>query len=129
MADKNVMVANKASEDASKTTESKCKLKAYYYGKTPEDSGQAEVIIDGLDLQHRPWLLKFYTRDKVCHQFTDTLGVYRRVSRDIAQILDAVIVNAKQKAAVNKIINDKLFDYLGRDLAGENDAILDPCEF
>lgn len=127
MADKNVMAANKA--DASKAAKSNIKLKAYYYGESPEDSGQAEVIIDELDYKHRPWLVKFYTRDKVCHQYADTLGVYHRVSKDMGQILDAVIVNAKQRAAIGKIVNDKLLDYLGTDMTGEQDGILDPCEY
>ena len=127
MADKNVMAANKA--DASKAAKSNIKLKAYYYGESPEDSGQAEVIIDELDYKHRPWLVKFYTRDGVCHQYADTLGVYHRVSKDMSQILDAVIVNAKQRAAIGKIVDDKLLDYLGTDMAGEKDGILDPCEY
>ena len=127
MANKNAMAANKA--DASKAAKSKCKLKAYYYGESPEDSGQAEVIVDELDSKHRPWLIKFYTRDGVCHQYADTLGVYRRVSKDMAQILDAVIVNAKQRVAVGKIVDNKLLDYLGTDMAGEKDGILDPCDY
>jgi hypothetical protein len=127
MANKNAMVANKA--DASKATKSNNKLKVYYYGATPEESGQAEVILDELDYKHRPWLIKFYTRDGVCHQYADTLGVYHRVSKDLSVVLDAVIVNAKQKAAVEKIINSKLLDYLGEDMSGERDGILDPCEY
>lgn len=127
MADKNVMVANKA--DASKATKSNNKLKVYYFGESPEESGQSEIVLDSLDYKHRPWLVKYYTKDGVCHQYADTLGVYRRVSRDISTVLDAVIVNAKQKAAVDKIINDKLLEYLGKDMAGENDGILDPCEY
>lgn len=127
MADKNVMVANKP--DGSKATKPDCKLKVYYDGESPEESGQSEVIVDGLDQRHRPWLVKFYTEEGVCHQYADTLGVYRRVSKDISHILDAVIVNAKQKAAVDKIISDKLLEYLGTDMSGERDGILDPCEF
>lgn len=127
MADKNVMVANKP--DGSKATKSQYKLKVYYYGESPEDNGESEVVLDNLDYDHRPWLVKFYTKDGVCHQYADTLGVYRRVSQDISRVLDAVIVNAKQKAAVDKIISDKLLDYLGNDIAGEKDSLLDPCEF
>ena len=127
MTDKNVMVANKP--NGSKATKSKYKLKVYYYGKTPEESGQSEVVLDNLDYNHRPWLIKFYTGDGVCHQYTDTLGVYRKVSQDLSHILDAVIVNTKQKAAVDKIINDKLLDYLGNDMAYEKDSILDPCDY
>lgn len=127
MADKNVMVANKP--DGSKATKSNCKLKVYYFGASPEESGQSEIIVDELDQKHRPWLVKFYTRDGICHQYADTLGIYRRVSKDISNILDAVIVNTKQKSAVDKIINDKLLEYLGQDMSGDRDGILDPCEF
>ena len=127
MADKNVMAADKPY--GSKATKSNYKLKIYYCGDSPEESGQSEIVIDELGYKHRPWLVKFYTRDGVCHQYTDTLGVYRRVSQDISNILDAVIVNAKQKAAVDKIISDKLLEYLGTDMSGEKDGILDPCEY
>ena len=84
--------------------------------------------MDELDYKHRPWLIKFYTKDGVCHQYTDTLGVYHRVSRDMSQILDAIIVNAKQRAAVDKIVGNTLLNYLGRDLAGEKDSLLDPSD-
>ena len=127
MANKNAMAENKANL-ATKSAKSKCKLKVYYYGETPEDSGNAEVILDELDYKHRPWLIKFYTKDGVCHQYTDTLGVYHRVSRDMSQILDAIIVNAKQRAAVDKIVGNTLLNYLGRDLAGEKDSLLDPSD-
>lgn len=127
MTDKNVTVVNKA--DASKTTKSNYKLKVYYSGESPEESGQSEVVLDNLDYKHRPWLVKFYTRNGVCHQYADTLGIYRRVSKDLSDILDAVIVNTKQRTAIDKIISNKLLDYLGRDMAGENDGILDPCEY
>ena len=127
MADKNVMVANKA--DGSNATKSNYKLKVYYCGETPEDSGQSEVVLNDLDYKHRPWLVKFYTRDGVCHQYTDTLGVYRRISKDMGKVLDAVLVNAKQRQAVGKIVDNMLLEYLGRDMAGEKDSILDPCEY
>lgn len=127
MADKNVMAADKA--NAPKATKSNIKLKAYYSGENIEDSGYTEVIIDELDYKHRPWLVKFYTRNGVCHQYADTLGVYHRVSKDMGQILDAIIVNTKQRAAVGKIVDDKLLEYLGTDMAGEKDGILDPCEY
>ena len=105
------------------------KLKVYYSGDTPEESGHTEVYIDVLDNKHRPWLMKYYTKDGLCHQYADTLGVYRVISRDLEQILDAVIVNNKQRAAIDKIISKMLLDYLGTDMAGEKDGILDPCDY
>lgn len=108
--------------------DSKYKIKIYYDGDSPAECGTIEAHFDQLDYRHRPWLVKYYTKDGACHQFTDTLGVYRKVSQDIAQVLDAVLVNAKQRDAVDRIINDKLLEYLGTDMAGEKDSILDPCE-
>jgi hypothetical protein len=121
------MADNKA--EALKEANSKYQLKVYYSGPTLEESGQSEVVLDNLDYKHRPWLIKFYTKDGVCHQFADTLGVYRKISQDMAAILDAVIVNAKQRQAVDKIVDDMLLNYLGTDVAGERDSILDPCEY
>ena len=121
------MADNKA--QALKEANSKYQLKVYYSGDDPTECGQAEVILDDLDYKHRPWLVKFYTKDGVCHQYADTLGVYRKISQDMAQILDAVIVNAKQREAVDKIIGNTLLGYLGSDMAGERDSILDPCEY
>lgn len=105
------------------------KLKVYYSGDTPEESRHTEVYVDALDNNHTPWLFKFYTKDGSCYQFADTLGVYRVISRDLDQILDAVIVNNKQREAVDKIISKMLLNYLGEDMAGEKDSILDPCEY
>lgn len=121
MADNKAQALNKAIP--------KCQLKAYYCGTTPEESGTAEIILDQLDYKHRPWLIKFRIKDGVCHQFADTMGIYRRVSHDLSQILDAVIVNAKQREAVDKIISNTLLNYLGQDMAGEKDSILDPCDY
>lgn len=120
------MADNKA--EALKEANSKYQLKVYYDGMSPEDSGVSEAHIEPLDSKHRPWLIKFYTRNGLCHQYANTMGIYRKVSQDMAQVLDAVIVNTKQRAAVDKIIDKILFDYLCTDMANEKDAIEDPCE-
>ena len=127
MVKKSTMADNKA--NALQSTESKYQLKVYYDGRTPEESGQTTTHVDVLDSSHRPWLFKYYTKDGVCHQYADTVGVYRGITNRLSNILDAVIVNAKQRAAVDKIIDNTLWEYLGRDMAGEKDSILDPCEY
>ena len=121
------MADNKA--NALKEAKNQYQLKVYYGGESPSDSGDTTICVDNLDRKHRPWLIKFYTRDGVCHQFADTLGVYRKISQDLSQVLDAVIVNNKQREAVDKIVSNMLLDYLGKDMAGEKDSLLDPCEY
>ena len=121
------MADNKAK--ALKEANSKYQLKVYYSGPTPAESGSASVRIDELDYKHRPWLMKYYTNDGVCQQYADTMGIYRILSQDIGEVLDAVIVNAKQRTAVDKIIDKILLDRLSRDLTGEKDSIIDPCEY
>lgn len=121
------MAENKA--EALNKANFKNQLKVYYDGTEPKDCGVAVIDNDVLDRKHRPWLFKCYTKDGVCHQFADTIGIYRKVSQELSSILDAVIVNAKQREAVDKIIDRVLWDYLGRDMAGEKDSIIDPCEY
>lgn len=120
------MADNKA--EALKEANSKYQLKVYYDGVSLDESGVSEAHIEPLDSKHRPWLIKFYTSEGTCHQYADTMGVYRKISQDLAQVLDAVIVNTKQRAAVDKIIDKILFDYLCTDMTNEKDAIEDPCE-
>lgn len=120
------MADNKAK--ALKEANSKYQLKVYYDGMSLDESGVSEAHIEPLDSKHRPWLIKFYTSEGVCHQYADTMGICRKISQDLAQVLDAVIVNTKQRAAVDKIIDKILFDYLCTDMANEKDAIEDPCE-
>ena len=126
MADKNVMVANKP--DGKKATESNYKLKVYYRGDTPEDRGEAREYGDILESAHSPWLIKWRLSDGQCRQLADTFGIYTRLSHDFGAILDAVIVNTKQREAVGKILDKMLCDYLGEDMAHEGDIIADPRE-
>lgn len=122
------MADNKA--PALKEAKNQYQLKVYYGGPLPEDDwGDVTFSSDKLSEKHCPWLIKFYTKDGVCHQFADTLGIYRKINQDIGEVLDAVIVNNKQREAIDKIINKMLLDYLGSDLAGEKDSLIDPCEY
>ena len=123
MADNKAKALNKA--------DSKYKLKVYYGAPDLMDETieTVDIYVDKLDRSHCPWIIKFYTGDHVCHQFADTLGIYRKISQDLGQILDAVIVNSKQRAALDKIIGDILLNYLGRDMSGEHDSLEDPLEY
>lgn len=121
------MADNKA--NALKEAENQYQLKVYYDGPSPAESGFVTTNLEALDNKHIPWLIKFYTKDGVCHQFADTIGTYRKISQDLSEVLDAVIVNNKQREAVDKIISKILLEYLGRDMAGEKDSLLDPCEY
>lgn len=106
----------------------KYQLKVYYIGDSPAESGKTEVHADIIDSAHKPWLFKCYTRDGVCHQYADTYGLYHKFSEELGQVLDAVIVNAKQRDAIGKIVDRMLYDTLGLDMAHENDLIIDPFE-
>ena len=103
------------------------KLKVYYSGNTPAESGviEWEHNLEPLDSRHFPWLFKVY-RDGVpgCTQFVDSLKVYQSLSKGLSNILDAVIVNAKQREAMDKLVDHLLWGELGRDNAHEDDGIL-----
>lgn len=101
----------------------KYQLKVYYSGKTPADSGSRILEQGILDGEHLPWMFKFYTSDRICHQYGDLSGIYNKLSQDLSAILDAVIVNAKQREAVGKIVDHTLYDYLCRDFANEDDIV------
>ena len=121
------MADNNASalKDASKEHQ----LKVYYSGDTPEEYGFVEIYQDIFDGKHTPWLIKYYEKNGLCHQYADTRGIYRRLSQDLGNIFDAVIVNTKQSVAIDKLLDKLLWEYLGQDMANEADAILDPHEF
>lgn len=118
------MADNKA-EEAVK--EANIKLKVYYSGKTPADCGVLELkhSMEPLDEEHRPWLFKFFLNEDsgVCMQFVNSLEVYRSLSRGLSNILDAVIVNAKQREALDKIVDHLLWGELASDNSHENDYI------
>ena len=115
------MADNKAT--ALKEANNKYQLKAYYTGDTPADSGSKIIEQDILDGKHLPWLFKFYTSGMICHQYGDLSGIYNKLSQDLNAILDAVIVNAKQREAVGKIVDNTLYEYLCRDFAHEDDIV------
>ena len=122
------MADNKA--DALKEAKNQYQLKVYYAGPTPEDeSGDITFFSEKLNNKFRPWLIKFYLKDKACYQYANTMVIYRQISKEIGEVLDAVIVNNKQRDAVDKIIGKVLLDCLGFDSAGEKDSIIDPCEY
>lgn len=103
------------------------KLKVYYTGDTPAESGVVEwkYNLEPLDSEHFPWLFKVY-RDETpgCAQFVNSLRVYQDLSRGLANILDAVIVNTKQREAIDKLVDHLLWGELGGDAAHEDDGIL-----
>lgn len=104
------------------------KIKVYYTGDTPTDSGveEWEYNLEPLDREHRPWLFKFYpdNNSPACAQFVNSLTVYRSISKGLSEILDAVIVNTKQREALDKLVDHLLWGELGNDAAHEEDGIL-----
>lgn len=120
------MADNKAS--ALKDAKNKYQLKIYYSGDTPADSGSFVIDADALDSEHTPWLIKIDAGNNMVHQYADTTGIYHKISQDLATILDAVIVNAKQRTALDKVVDNMLSGYLCEDLAHEKDFICDYFE-
>lgn len=106
---------------------SKYQLKIFYTGDSPSER-TTTVQVDKLDGDHRPWLIKFYVDDGMCHQYIDSMGAYHKMTTIIGQILDVVIVNNKQRIALDKIVDNMLSDYFDRDMSDEHDVILDPSE-
>lgn len=120
------MADNKAT--ALKDAESNIKLKVYYSGETPADCGMEEWCYNlaPIDDKHTPWLFKYYPNKdlKACAQFVNSLTVYRNISKGLSEILDAVIVNTKQRDALDKLVDHLLWGELGSDAAHEEDGIL-----
>ena len=116
---------NKAEEAVKETS---IKLKVYYSGKTIEDCGtlEWEYNMEPLDKEHKPWLFKFFSDGErpACSQFVNSLSVYQSLSRGLSEILDAVIVNTKQREALDKLVDHLLWGQLGNDMAHEGDAII-----
>lgn len=120
------MADNKA--DALSKAKKQYKLKTYYSGEMPDD--KTTVLIDDLPQAKRvPYLIKIEDEKGAVSQFADTVGVYHRIKYDLTAILDAVLVNAKQREAVDKIIETMLSSYLCQDMAHEGDLISDPTEY
>lgn len=120
------MADNKAS--ALKDAKSNIKIKVYYSGGTPAECGveEWEYNLEPLGGEHTPWLFKYYPdkNKKACVQFVNSLTAYRKIQRGLAEILDAVIVNAKQREALDKLVDHLLWEKLGSDNANENDGIV-----
>lgn len=122
------MAENKA-DKALKEANTNLKIKVYYSGKVPSECGSTEFVLNAIDKEHRPWLFKCYFSDNPhsCIQFVDSLEVYQRLSRGLSNILDAVIVNAKQREALDKIVDHLLWGELASDNSHENDYIGEMC--
>lgn len=119
------MADNKA--QALKDAKSDIKIKVYYSGETPAECGveEWEYNLEPLGGKNTPWLFKYYPdkNRKSCAQFVNSLAVYRSISKGLAEILDAVIVNTKQREALAKLVDHLLWERLGNDNANENDGI------
>lgn len=104
------------------------KLKVFYNGDTPADSGMEEweYNLEPLDERHVPWLFKYYTdKDKtMCRQYVNSITVYQKISRGLSNILDAVIVNTKQREALDKLVDHMLWDELGHDNTLDGDNVI-----
>lgn len=116
--------AKKALKEAELNSE--IKFKVYYSGDTPANCGVVEWCynLEPLDKKHLPWLIKCYTNDGGCIQFSDNTRLYQSISEQISPILDIAFVNAKQREAMINTIDKILFDTLMRDNAHENDAVI-----
>lgn len=120
------MADNKAPALKDAESESNIKIKVYYSGETPAECGVEEWDnLEPLGGKNAPWLFKYYPdkNQKICAQFVNSLAVYRSLSRGLAEILDAVIVNTKQREALAKLVDKLLWGELGNDNANENDGI------
>ena len=123
------MAENKAEKALKEANTNLIKLKAYYSGKTPRDCGTTDFVLNAIDKEHIPWLFKCYLPGSTdsCIQFVDSIAKYKTLSRGMANILDAVIVNAKQREALDKIVDHLLWGELGSDNSHENDYIGEMC--
>ena len=125
------MAENKA--PALKEAKNQYQLKVYYEGHYDEALGfevMGPSIEYGeiLDKNKTPWLIKWQKKDGTCIQFANTIEVYKKISQDFSDILDSVIVNAKQREAVGKIVDSMLQSYLCSDMAHDGGLLLAPGE-
>lgn len=122
------MVDNKATALKDAESKSNIKIKVYYSGETPTECGveEWEYNLEPLGGKNTPWLFKYYPDkdQKNCAQFVNSLAVYRSISRGLAEILDAVIINTKQREALDKLVDHLLWGELGNDAAHEEDGVL-----
>lgn len=99
-------------------------LKVYFSGKTPTDCGHIIANVPQLSDEKHPWLIKWYTDETICHQFLDAGTIYKALSRELSTVLDAVIVNNKQRESVSVLIDKILYEKLMRDNANENNIVV-----
>ena len=99
-------------------------LKAYYSGETPYESGSIELDKGIMGEEHVPWLFKWIGANGSCKQFADTGRLYEVFHYGIETILDAALVNNKQKEAVCKLVNKLLVDELLEDRASEGNPVV-----
>lgn len=122
------MADNKAKALKDAEAESNIKIKVYYSGETPAECGvkEWEHNLEPIGRKNIPWLFKYYPDkdQKNCVQFVDSLAMYRSISRGLAEILDAVIVNTKQREALDRLVDHLLWEKLGSDNANEGDGIV-----
>lgn len=116
------MADNKAT--ALKEANLNTKLKVYYTGETPADSGSFVLDTDILDNKHYPWIIKWYSDKGLCHQYADTKCIYDAITSQLGVVLDAVIVNSKQRDALDKILDNTLWRILREDMAHSNDYVI-----
>jgi len=121
------MADNKAKALKDAEANSNIKIKVYYSGETPAECGvkEWEHNLEPIGGKNIPWLFKYYPdkNQKSCAQFVNSLAVYRSISIGLAEILDAVIVNVKQRDALARLVDHLLWGELGSDNANEGDGI------
>lgn len=121
-----------AENKANALKEANIKLKVYYSGETPADYGSKEIEVP-LDAKNgKVWLVKSYIRNSshasqaggTCHQFVDAGVTYHSISRELSTLLDAVIVNSKQRESLSVLVDKILYETLMRDVAHEHDYVI-----
>lgn len=121
-------MADTKAEQALKDAESKSniKIKVFYTGDTPAESGSKELECDmaPLDKKHYPWLFKVYgNNSQFCSQFANTDVLYKEIGRELVLLLDAVIVNSKQRDSIGLLVDKLLYDALCTDRAAKQDVV------
>lgn len=117
------MADNKA-EALKEASSLNTKLKVYYNGESPADSGSFMVDTNILDDKHYPWMIKWYTESGICHQYANTKSIYDSLTKQIKPILDAAIVNSKQREALDELVDNMLWKLLREDLTHDSDIVI-----
>lgn len=120
------MAENKA-EQALKEAPNSTKpvIKVYYSGETPGECGSTQIATPILDGKHWPWLFKYSENgDNTFRQFINSGMAYRHLSAKLKTILDAVIVNAQQRKALDALVDEALYERLCRDHSHEDGSVI-----